>query len=330
MMVPGGPPFVLFVIRRLFFALALVFVASSVSLLLVRVAPGDATTQMRFDGAPAASVAEERSRLGLDRPWSTQYRQWLAAALHLDLGMSFRYGRPVAPLVVERALNTGLLALAALALATLAGLPLGVLTATRPRSLLARGVRLGSVMALSWPPMLLSLVFAAMAARTGWLPLGGMRSPMAAPDALSHAWDVARHLVLPTLALAIPVCATFERLQSRALAATLSDPCVTAAAARGIPPSRLHFRHALRLALTPVTAVYGAIAGGLLGGSFGVEIVTAWPGLGRLLYEGLISRDLYLVAGCAALGSALVAVATVLSDVVAAWNDPRLREQVGS
>lgn len=323
----GAAPFWLFLVRRFAFACLLVFFASSASLILVRLGPGDVTTEMRIEGVSPETLHAERARLNLDRPWLAQYGAWLMDAARLDFGTSFRYGRPVGPLVLERALNTGVLALTALLLATCVGIPLGVFTATHPEAATTRLIRFGSVFALSWPPMLLSLVFAALAARTGWLPIGGMRSALTSADDLSRLLDLGRHLVLPAVALAVPVGATFERLQSRALSASLEDPCVTAAATRGIPRRRLHFRHALRLALTPMASVYGIIAGGLLGGSFGVEIVTAWPGLGRLLYEGLISRDLYLVAGCAAVGSIFVAAATLASDLVAAWNDPRLRQE---
>ncbi|MGE3842162.1 MAG: ABC transporter permease [Vicinamibacterales bacterium] len=322
----GAAPLWAFLVRRLAFACLLVFFSSSASLLLVRLGPGDVTTEMRIEGVSPAALQAERARLNLDRSWLTQYSTWLGAAARLDFGMSFRYGRPVGPLVLERARNTGVLALSALLLATCVGIPLGIFTATHPQTAATRLIRFASVFALSWPSMLLSLVFAALAARTGWLPIGGMRSALTSADALSQVLDLGRHLVLPAAALAIPVGATFERLQSGALSASLEHPCVTAAATRGIPKTRLYFRHALRLALTPLVSVYGIVAGGLLGGSFGVEIVTAWPGLGRLLYEALISRDVYLVAGCAAVGSIFIATTTLASDLVAAWNDPRLRE----
>jgi peptide/nickel transport system permease protein len=281
---------------------------------------------MRFEGVSSKAVAAERTRFSLNRSLASQYFQWLGDAARLDFGMSFRYARPVGPLVLERAANTALLAFAALVLATVAGIPLGILTATRPASVMARIVRTGSVVALSLPPMLLSLVFAVVAARTNWFPIGGMRSPIVEPGAIAGLVDLLRHLLAPAVALAIPVAALFERLQSRSLAATLREPCLIAAATRGIPESRLHFVHGLRLSLTPLASLYGLVAGGLLGGSFAVEIVTAWPGLGRLMYEALVSRDLYLVAGCGAAGALFVAVGALASDVVAAWNDPRLRE----
>jgi peptide/nickel transport system permease protein len=320
--------YVRFALARVIFTLVLVFAASSGAVVLTRLAPGDAASELVVEGASMSTIKAERARLGINRSIPAQYWDWARRAVRLDFGTSFRYQRPVGPLVAERAANTALLALTALVLATVTGLPLGVVSATRPRSLVARLVRFSSVVGLSIPPMLLSLAFTAMAARTGWFPVGGMRSASAPPGVTGVAWDVARHLVLPALALALPVAALLERLQSRALSATLDEPCLAAAAARGISSRRLRFVHALRLSITPVAALYGMVAGGLLGGSFAVEIVTAWPGLGRLMYEALVSRDLYLVAGCAAIGAAFVGVGTLASDLFAAWNDPRLREDL--
>jgi peptide/nickel transport system permease protein len=197
----------------------------------------------------------------------------------------------------------------------------------RRRGALAALVRAASVVAVSCPPLVLAMVLAWLAVRTGWFPAGGMTTASAAQEAWpARALDVAWHLVVPALALAVPLAAVFERLQSRALAEALAAPHIAAAAARGLPPRALRWRHALRNALPPVVAVQGLIAGSLLSGSFGVEIVTAWPGLGRLMYDALVSRDVNLVAGCAAVGAAMVALGVWLADVAVAWLDPRTRE----
>jgi peptide/nickel transport system permease protein len=137
--------------------------------------------------------------------------------------------------------------------------------------------------------------------------------------------DLAWHLPLPALALALPIAATLERLQSQAMADVVSQPFTLAALARGIPRPRVVWRDGLRAALSPVASVYGYVLGALLSGSFIVEVVTAWPGLGRLMYDGLRARDLYLVAGCAAAGSLFLALGSVLSDLALVWADPRLR-----
>jgi peptide/nickel transport system permease protein len=142
---------------------------------------------------------------------------------------------------------------------------------------------------------------------------------------LGAAADIARHMVLPTLALAVPLAATIERLQSQATAETMGERFVAAAEARGVPPGRVLWRHVLKPSLRPVAAVFGLVVGSLLSGSFVVEIVTSWPGLGRLMYDALRSRDLYLVAGCAAAGGVFLALGALLSDAALAVVDPRLR-----
>jgi peptide/nickel transport system permease protein len=319
-------PLLAFALRRALFGAALVLVSASAGLVLARLAPGDVTTELRLEGATGESLRAARERYGLDRPLGEQYVDWLRRAVRLDFGVSFRYGRPVGPLVLERAANTAVLAVAALALAICLGIPLGVVSGSQPDGLVGRVIRAGSVVALSLPPMILSLLLAALAARTGWFPIGGMRGAGADLGLAARLADEAWHLVLPVVALAVPVAALLERLQARALAETLRDPCLAAARARGVPDRRLHGVHALRLALTPVLSLIGLVAGGLLSGSLAVELIVAWPGLGRLMYEALVSRDLPLVAGCAAMAAALVALATFVSDVATAWNDPRVRE----
>lgn len=313
--------------RRLAFACLLVFLVSSGSLVLAHLAPGDATTELLRPGVSAETLAGERARLGLDRPFVRQYVEWVSRALRLDLGQSFRYGRPVGELVRARAGNTVLLALVALLIATALGVSLGVVSGSRRAGVARAVIGGGSIVALSVPPLLASLALALLAARTGWFPVGGMTSPgMGDLGWLARAGDVAWHVALPALALGLPLAAAIERLQSQALAATLKEPYVRAAVARGVPWRRVVWRHALPVAIRPVAGVYGIIIGSLLSGSFVVEIVSAWPGLGQLMYEALVARDVYLVAGCAAVGSVFLAVGNLVSDAAVVLSDPRLRD----
>jgi len=150
-----------------------------------------------------------------------------------------------------------------------------------------------------------------------------MRSMGASPGATLSTVDLLWHLVVPATALALPIAAMFERVQSQSMADVIGQPYVLAALARGVPRSRVVWRDALRPALRPVAAVYGLVVGALFSGSFAVEVVTAWPGLGRLMLEALRARDLYLVAGCAAAGSVFLALGTLVSDMALAAIDPR-------
>lgn len=205
-----------YIARRVAFAVVLVFAVSSASLLLARLAPGDYVTESLGVTASPAQIAAARERYGLNRSMGAQYREWLAGVVHLDFGRSMQYDRPVAELIPERALNTGILALTALALATIVGLPLGVITGTRRRGIVPAAVRGVSLMLLSLPPLLTSLFLVFLAARSGVLPVGGMTS--------TSGGELLRHMVVPVAALALPLAAMFERLQSQAMSEVVEQP----------------------------------------------------------------------------------------------------------
>ena len=310
--------------RRITFALLLVLIVSSAALWLTRLAPGDLTASFGLERPE--EIARLRERFGLDRGVLEQWGLWLVQAARFDFGESFLYNRPVGTLVAQGAMNTAALAAIALLVATVVGIPLGVLTGSRD-GLVPQLVRGISVLCLSLPPLLTSLVFVWIAARTAWLPVGGMSSI----DAAQMGWgpwlaDRLWHLPLPALALALPMAATLERLQSQSIGETMRQPFVAAALARGLSHGDAVTRHAWRASLRPVCALYGLVIGALLSGSFAVEYVTAWPGLGRLMYEALRARDIYLVAGCAAAGALFLALGSIVSDLLLAAADPRVRD----
>ena len=315
-----------FLARRLLFAAVLIVITSSSALLLARLAPGDMTSQLGPFATPV-EVEKTRTRFDLDRSPVSQWLLWAGRALRFDFGESFLYNRPVAPLVVRAAANTALLGVVSLVTATLVGLSLGVFTGARsgPLPMLVRSV---SLVCVSLPPLVTSLALVFLAARTGWLPAGGMVSSTAS-DPTWSAWmiDVLWHLPLPVLALSLPMAATFERLQSQSMADAVHQPFVLAAIARGVPANRVLLRHAWPSSLRPICGVYGLAIGALLSGSFIVEFVTAWPGLGRLTYEALRARDIYLVAACAATGAAFLALGTMTGDLLLAAADPRVRQE---
>jgi peptide/nickel transport system permease protein len=151
-----------------------------------------------------------------------------------------------------------------------------------------------------------------------------MRSPGA--PAGGALIDLLHHLVLPAAAIGLPLAAMLERLQSQAMSEVVGEPFVLATLARGVPRSRVVWRDALKAALRPIAAVYGLIVGTLLSGSFAVEVISAWPGLGTLMLGALRTRDVYLVAGCAGAGALFLAVGTLASDVALALVDPRASE----
>lgn len=311
-----------FVLRRVVFAALLVLMVSSAALWMVRFAPGDYVTQALGTSRGAVEAEQMRARLGLNRSAASQYVDWLKNLARLDFGASFVDGRPVAALVLDRGLNTALLAFAALTLATVIGVGVGTWTGSRPHGLVAAIVTPCSLAAVSMPSLLTSLLFAVLAARTRWLPVGGMQSA-----GVTGVSDVLWHMVAPTCALALPIAASFERIHAKAVQDTLRQPFIASALARGVGPERLLWRSALKPSLKSLASVYGIGAAALLSGSFAVEVVTAWPGLGRLMVDALLVRDLYVVAGCAFAVGLCLAIATLLADIALALADPRVAEQ---
>lgn len=297
-----------FLARRTMAALVLVVVVSTSAYVIARLAPGDETTADFVAGVDAETIAIKRERLGLDDPLPVQVGRWFAGLIRLDLGESSYFQRPVSALVVERGINTAQLAATALVLATLIGVPIGVFTGAYPRHIVSRMVVPLSLALVACPPLVAALGLMLFAVSTGALSI--------APGAV----------VLPAIALGLPVAAILERLQSQATADAMLAPDLVAAAARGIPPSRLVWRHAARQSLRPVLGVYGIVVGSLFSGSLAVELVTSWPGLGRLLYDAVLASDVTLVAGCAVAGAVCLAVGNLLTDVLRVMVDPRAAE----
>jgi peptide/nickel transport system permease protein len=165
-----------------------------------------------------------------------------------------------------------------------------------------------SIALLACPPLVGALGLLFLAVATGWL---------------STAQG---SLAVPTLALALPLAASLERLQSQATSEALGSPDLSAASARGVPAARLLWVHVARQSLRPVLGVYGLVIGSLFSGSLAVEVITGWPGLGRLTYDALVGRDLHLLAGCVLMGAIFIALGNLLADVIRAAVDPRVRD----
>ena len=320
-----------FLVARACFLVALVLAASSAMVAVTSLAPGDATTETRLEGASAEQIARERLRLGLDRPALGRVTGWIGHAVRLDFGTSFRYGQPVLSLVTMRAANSALLAGTALFVAIAIGLPFGLISGSGRFPRLAGVVGAISLVLFSLPPLLVALVLTVIAVRTGWAPAGGMQSAGADEwDAGSRVVDIAHHLIVPVLALGLPLAASLERIQQAAVADGTAARHVLAASARGVGLGRWLWRALWRPTASPVASVLGLAAGTLLSGSLAVELVSAWPGLGRLMFEALATRDIPLAAGCGAAAAVFLAVWTTLGDVLAWWLDPRLRPGAAS
>lgn len=275
--------------------------------------PGDPVEIMLGEAAATADLQALRAALGLDRPLPAQLAHFVWGVLRGDLGESIAFRAPVARVIAERYPATLELAIAALVLAVTAGVPLGVLAATRRGRTTDVGVRLVSLVGVCLPSLwlgpLLVLVFSI---RAGWFPVSGRGGPA--------------HLVLPAVSLALGMLGLLVRLTRASVLAGLGDAHVLAARARGAPEWLVVWRHAVRNALGPVVTVIGLQAGALLAGAVVTETVFAWPGIGRLLVQGIGARDYPLVQGCVLVIGATYVAVNLLTDLLLAAIDPRVRD----
>ncbi|QQB37314.1 ABC transporter permease [Achromobacter deleyi] len=298
------------------------------SFFLLQAVPGDAADVIAAESGSAteASMAALRSHFGLDQPVLQQLGAYLRDLATLNLGVSPRYNLPVSELIFSRLGNTVLLMGSALACALAAGIALGAVMASFAGRWLDRVLSLAALLLYSTPGFWLGLMaIILLSVKLGWLPPGGVSTIGSGATGWAHALDVARHLVLPTLALTGFYVAIFARLTRASMLEVNRQDFVRTAHAKGLTPRAVALRHVLRNALIPVTTVAGLNVGTLLGGAVVVETVFSWPGLGRLAYESVMARDYVVLLGILVLSSLLVIVANIVVDLLQTLLDPRIR-----
>jgi peptide/nickel transport system permease protein len=279
----------------------------------------------------STTLATLRAQYELDRPLPIRYARWLNSIAHGELGYSFAYNTSVAPLLRIRASNTLVLTLTATLLAWSLALPLGVGSADRLGQAPDRAVSVATATLLVVPDLVLALGLLILAAMSGWFPTGGMVSVgFATLSAIEKARDLALHMVLPVAALVLTALPLLVRQIRAAVAETLDAPFIRAAAAHGIPRRKLLYGYALRGAANPLITLFGFSVGTLLSGSLLVEIVMSWPGLGPLLLEAILARDLHVVIGGVLLSTTFLAAGNFLADILLYWADPRIRVAAGA
>jgi peptide/nickel transport system permease protein len=313
--------------RRLVRALSLLIGVSALCFLFTEMAPGSFFDEMRLNPQISpATISMLRARYGLDKPLLVRYADWMKAALHADLGYSMAYNVPVAPLLWSRAKNTLFLATVALVLAWLISIPLGVLAANRRGGLLDRAVMLATSFLVSVPELVLALALLAIAVRWRILRVGGMMSPdFESLSSWGKLRDVLLHLALPACVLALCETAVIVRHVRASVLEVLNAPYVQAARGFGTGPARLLFRHVLPVAANPAISLFGFSLAGLLSGSLMVEVVCGWPGLGPLILEATLSRDLYLVIGGIMFSALFMVGGNLIADIMLLALDPRIR-----
>jgi peptide/nickel transport system permease protein len=316
-----------YILRRLLQTIPLMFGISALTFLLLQLTPGDFLNQMAENPAISVETLEAmRSRFGLDRPWYQQYFMYLQNVfLHFDFGQSFSRHQPVFTVLKEGLLNTLLLALAAAVVTWALAIPLGVWAAVRQYSWVDKGLSMVAFVWLSIPEVLSGLLLLLFAARTGWFPVGGMRSiDWQDLDTMGRILDLLHHLALPALVVGlIPLASRMRQMRANLLDVLRLD-YVTTARAKGLDENVVIFKHALRNALNPLITLFGFTLGYLLSGSFIAEIIFSWPGLGRLTLDALLTQDQYLVMGSVLMASAMLVLGNLIADLLLAVADPRI------
>ncbi|MDR6774216.1 ABC transporter permease [Azospirillum sp. BE72] len=295
---------------------------------LVHAAPGDPAMVMAGEAGAADEkfVAQLREQFGLDRPILEQLGTYVGKVVQGDLGFSYRQQRPVWDILAERLPATLVLTLTAFLLALALGVALGTLAAVTVGTWADSAITVVALLAYAtpiyWIGLMLSLLFSI---QLGWLPAFGYETVGAGYTGLAHVADVAKHLILPVITLALFYMASYARLTRASMLEVRGLDFIKTAKAKGLSQSRIVTRHVLRNAILPVITVAGIQAGQLVGGSILIETVFAWPGIGRLAFEAVLQRDYQVLLGIFLVTSIMVILFNILTDILYGLVDPRIQ-----
>lgn len=316
----------LFVVRRLLQVVPTVTGIVLIAFLLIHLAPGDPVVALAGENGDAAYYAFMRERFGLDKPLPQQLGTYFARVASGDLGVSYVQGRSTMAVIAERVPATLLLTGTALLLAVLVSIPLGALAARRRSSVPDLGISAVALGLYSAPSFWIGqLALIGIALELGVLPVQGMTSAGSTETGLQRVADIFRHLALPALVLASQELAALVRLTRSSLIDELARDHIRTARAKGLGEGAILVRHALPRAVLPTITVIGARAGNLIAGAVVIEIVFGWPGIGRLLLTSLQTRDTPLLLALFMIVSFAVVIANLVTDLVHAAIDPRIR-----
>lgn len=301
-----------YLVRRILLTIPVLLGVATLVFSLIHLVPGDPAQAMLGDGASAQDIAELRTNLGLDRPLLEQYVTFLRHAAVGDLGQSFRTGQPVTTMIVERVPATAELAVAAMIVAILIAIPLGVVAAVWRGTAVDYGAMTFALAGVSipnfWLGPLLAIIFAV---ELGWLPVSGRGTPA--------------HLVLPAISLGLALAAILARMTRASLLDELRELYVRAARARGVSRAVAITGHALRNSMVPLLTIIALQFGAVLTGAVITETIFAWPGIGRLLIQSIGFRDYPMVQGCILLIAVTYVTVNLITDLMYGVLDPRIR-----
>lgn len=313
-------------VRRLLQCVPAVAGILVVTFFLVYLLPGDPAVVLAGEAADPTRIAEVRAQFGLDRSVPVQFVSYAGNVLRGNFGDSFSQGLPVRTVIAQRWWPTLLLSGTALLFSSMLGIILGALAARRPYGRLDLGINGGIVLIHALPGFWLAqLAILAFSVHNGWFPVGGMTDARTAYSGLAHWRDIAFHLILPAGILCLTELAVVARIVRSGLLDQMGSRYASTALAKGLSPWEVLTAHALRNALLPAVTVIGGRVGTVLAGTTIIETIFSWPGLGRTLVDAAQNSDRPLILGLVLLGSVTVVVANLLTDLVYAVLDPRIR-----
>jgi peptide/nickel transport system permease protein len=331
-----------YILSRVLFAPLMILTITSLIFLLLRATPGDPVDVLLGPRAPESAREALRSQLGLNLPLGLQYLHYLGSLLRFDLGTSLTsQGQSVWEIIGQFFPATVELTVCSMVVAVVVGVTMGAIAAAKPNTSFDVSSRLFGIITYAvpmyWFGMILQLIFAV---QLQWFPIGN-RFPLSLqpPQQLTGLYVIDSvltgnfeqffasiyHLALPSLTLGILLSGIFERMVRVNLKQTLKSDYVEAARARGIPEARIVVAHALKNAMIPVITVLGLTFASLLGGAVLTEVTFSWPGLANRLYEAISARDYPVVQGIMVFFAVIVAIASILIDILNAYIDPRIR-----
>jgi peptide/nickel transport system permease protein len=307
------------VLRRLGWSIVVVWFVITATFAMTMAIPADPARTLLGPHASTEAIARVRAQYCLDRGFAGRYGCWIDRVAHGDLGESYRTHRAVTEILADRIGPTAQLALAAILLQLLIGVPLGILAAVRRGRWPDHAANAIGLVGQSAPTFFVgTLLLYLLAYRFGWFPISGYGT---------GGWDRVQHLVLPAMTLATVGVAYYARIVRSELVEVLGEDYVRTARAKGLSERAVVLRHALRAALGPLVTLIGLDLGVLLGGAVVTEFIFAWPGLGREVLLAVLEVDLPLILGVVLISAIAIAVANLLVDLAYLWLDPRLRER---
>ena len=318
-----------YILKRLLQALVTLFLASMLCFAIIQLAPGDYLDALRTQpNVSEETIRQLQEQFGLDKSVLEQYLRWLTQILtEGNFGRSFIYQRPVGGLLLERVAATILLAISSLVVTWAIAIPLGIIGAIHQNRWLDKFLQTLSYTGQGFPSFITALLLLILAQNLSpLLPVGNMSSVYYADlTAFGKILDVGWHMILPTIALSITSFAGLQRITRGQLLDVLRQDYIRTARAKGLPENRVIYTHALRNAINPLITIIGFEFASLLSGSFIAEYFFNWPGLGRLILEGVQAQDLYLVMASLMMGAVMLILGNLLADLLLKMVDPRIK-----